>query len=329
MRIIKANGDKRAILLSRHILLRAVREFFWQRGYLEVETPHLMVSPAPEAHIDPLEVTVGNIGPYYLHTSPEMGMKKALAGGCERIFQVCKVFRREELEEVHSVEFTMVEWYGRGTYREGMKELADLVRCVADALGTQGRERFEGPWKAFDLASLFEATVSVNPFGLSTVQFRDALRAAGFGGVDGSDSWNDLFFKVLIQRIEPAVRARTPCYLTGWPLSISSMAKRKDADTVERFELYIDGLEIANGYTELLDRVEQQERFIVDLAERARRGMPAFPVDKTFLDALGRIQGPLFGVSAGLDRLLMAILDEPSIDGVLIDRVRLGTPSGP
>jgi lysyl-tRNA synthetase class 2 len=184
-----------------------------------------------------------------------------------------------------------------------------------------------GPWETFDLASLFQSAVAVNPFGLSAGQLCDALRAAGFGGVDGSDSWNDLFFKVLIQRIEPAVRAKTPCYLADWPLSISSMAKRKSAFTVERFELYIDGLEIANGYTELLDRVEQEERFRVDLAERKRRGMPVFPVDEAFLNALGRLQGPVFGVSAGLDRLLMAILDEPSINGVLIDRVRLGAPS--
>jgi len=318
----KANIDKTTLLQRRHILLRAVREFFWQRDYWEVETPYLMKSPAPEAHIDPLQVRLGSQETYYLHTSPEMSMKKALVCGHDRIFQICKVFREEELDEIHSIEFTMLEWYGRGTYTEGMELLADLVRYVAAALGGIGGERFAGPWRTCDLASLFEATVSVNPFGLSRRQFLEALRQGGFGGVDESDSWNDLFFKVLIQEIEPAVKAKTLCYLIDWPLSISSMARRKGNDRVERFELYVDGLELANGYTELLDKAEQKERFTMDLAERERRGKPVFKTDEQFLEAISQLRGPYFGVSVGLDRLLMAILEESSIDAVLVDRVR-------
>ncbi len=314
--------DKKTLLMTRHALLKAAREFFWGRGYWEVETPYLMERPAPEANIDPLQVRLGPQEVYYLHTSPEMGMKKALLGGHDRIFQICKVFREEELEEIHNMEFTMVEWYGKGTYLAAMDEVTALVRHVAKALGGGEDRRFSGSWHAFDIAHLFETTISVNPFGLTRGQFLEALRAAGFGGVDEADSWNDLFFKVLIQEIEPAIKRESPCYLVDWPCSISSMAKRKDADRVERFELYMDGLEIANGYTELLDRVEQEERFRSDLAERERRGMPVFPIDTSFLGAISRLEGPIFGVSVGLDRLLMAILGEGSIDAVLFDRVR-------
>lgn len=315
--------DIHHILTKRHELLRATRDFFYERGYLEVETANLMATAPPDPHIDPLHVQISGKGPFFLHTSPEMGMKKLLRSGHRRIFQVCKVWRVEDHQEMHNTEFTMVEWYREGTYREAMHETEDLVAFIARRLLHPVPQHLLPPYPLHELGEVFLKRMGFDPFPLDRGAFFDALRERGFPGIDDRDDWNSLFFKALIQEIDDAIRSRRPCLVAGWPFSISTMALRRDdnAAVVERFELYIDGLEIANGYTELTDPGEQRERFLEDNAKRAGMGKRAFPIDEAFLNALGTMDTPSAGVSVGLDRLLMALLEKKTIGDVIPDRL--------
>jgi lysyl-tRNA synthetase class 2 len=320
---IRNMQDIHDILAKRHELLRATRDFFYERGYIEVETANLMATAPPDPHIDPLHVQIGTKGPFFLHTSPEMGMKKLLRSGHRRIFQVCKVWRVEDHQEVHNTEFTMVEWYREGTYLQAMKETEELVAFVARRLLHPAPEHLLPPYPVHELDDVFRKTMGFDPFPLGRDAFFDALRERGFPGIDNEDDWNSLFFKALIQQIDGAIRSPRPYLVAGWPFSISTMAKRCDdnAAAVERFELYIDGLEIANGYTELTDPGEQRERFEEDNTQRAGMGKRTFPVDETFLGALETIGTPCAGVSVGLDRLLMALLEKKTIGEVIPDRL--------
>ena len=310
------------LLVIRHRLLGAIRAFFSGQGYIEVETQALMRSAPPDPYIDPVSVYIGKKGPYYLHTSPEMHMKKFLRFGHERTFQICKVYRTEETEEIHSTEFTMLEWYRKGIYTEAMEEVESLVRFVSKRCGDINGGPFEEPFVVYELEELVAGIVGLNPFLLNRNDLFQAMKSIGFRGIDGKDTWNDLFFKLFIQEVEPRIKAESPYFIKDWPLSISTMAKKKASNKVERFELYMNKMEIANGYTELLDPEEQRSRFIVDNAERKRLGKVTFGVDEDFLEALSKIKGPYAGASVGVDRLLMALLEKEKIDDVIIDRFR-------
>jgi lysyl-tRNA synthetase class 2 len=303
--------------------LKAIRDFFYSHEYLEVETPNLMQTAAPDPNIEPLKVYVVDRGPFFLHTSPEIGMKKLLMYGHERIFQVCKVYRVEENEEIHNTEFTMLEWYREGTYLDAMNELEDLIAFVVERLSAAEGGLSTRPWEIYDLAELFIKETGINPFELEQDNLFSAMRDVGFLGVDQRDTWNDLFFKLFIQEVEPRIPKEAPYFIKDWPFSVSTMAKKKDANRVERFELYMNGLEIANGYTELLDPSEQRQRFDRDNSERKASGKQIFSVDEQFLGAIESLQGPYAGVSVGIDRLLMVLLGKKRISDVLSERLTI------
>ena len=309
------------LMKARHDLIRLIRDFFYSHGYLEVETPNLMKTAAPDPNIEPLKVYIDDKGPFFLHTSPEMGMKKLLCNGHDRIFQVCKVYRVEESEEIHNTEFTMLEWYREGTYLDAMNEVEDLVSFVVERFTVADPDKFVRPWEVHDLAELFVKEANINPFALHRDELFAAMQSDGFLGIDEKDRWSDLFFKLFIQEVEPRIPKEAPYFIKDWPLSVSTMAKRKDANRVERFELYMNGLEIANGYTELLDASEQRQRFDRDNNERRASGKQTFPIDEAFLMALDRLHGTYAGVSVGVDRLLMVLLGKKRIEDVMINRV--------
>lgn len=311
------------ILKVRHNFLKTIREFFYNRSYLEVETSHIMATSPPDPFIDPLKVFIGEKGPYYLHTSPELNMKKLLQVDKERIFQICKVFRVEELEEIHSIEFTMLEWYMKGTYGDAMNEAKELIQFIVNRLFYEEHERYFKDWPVYDLETLFVEKTGINPFALDREGLFSALTQKGFKGINVQDDWNDLFFKLFIQEVEESIRSDVPYFIKDWPLSISTMAERKGTMKVERFELYIDGCEIANGYTELLNAAEQRKRFEKDNATRRRLGKETFPVDEQFLNALSKASGPYTGVSIGVDRLLMVLLHKKTIDEVMVNRFKV------
>jgi lysyl-tRNA synthetase class 2 len=324
IRMLYDRVSVKEILRKRHELLRAIRQFFYDREYIEVETANLMGMPAPDPHIDPLEVSVGGTGPFFLHTSPEIGMKKLLLSGHKRIFQICKVYRVEEHEEIHNTEFTMLEWYCEGTYIETMKETNELVSSVAGALLREDGRLYQGAFKIYELETLFREKTGINPFGLTRDELFKEMKKKGFPGINDGDALSDLFFKLFIQHIEGTLGKDEPCFIVDWPALISTMAKEKSNNPakVERFELYMHGLEIANGYTELLDPTAQRKRFLKDNEERSRLNKNTFNIDEKFLDALSMLSGSYAGVSIGMDRLLMALLNKDRIDDVLPGRFK-------
>ncbi len=309
---------------ARHEVVKAIRAFFYRRGFLEVETAYLMRYTAPDAHIEPLRAFVADQGPFFLHTSPEIGMKNLLVNGYEKIFQICKVFRVEELEELHSTEFTMLEWYMPGTYKDAMVDTERLVKSLVEGLEIPGQSYLTRPWKHYNLAELCLEKTGINPISLDRHSLFEAMRDKQIFRVRSDESWEDLFFKLFLQEVEPGIEEEAPCFIQDWPVNLSSMARRKDAQTVERFELYVKGLEIANGYTELLDAEEQHVRFLRENEKRRRLGKEPLPIDTDFLAGLSGLRGPLTGVSVGVDRLLMVLFDKRAIADVLNGRFRLG-----
>jgi lysyl-tRNA synthetase class 2 len=309
------------ILLARHALLRAVRDFFYEGGYVEVETPNLMKTAPPDPFIEPLKAFAGKKGPFFLHTSPEMGMKKLLPF-CPRIFQVCKTYRVEELDEVHNTEFSMLEWYMPGTYDEAMGELSRLISYTAGQLNAPVAELLKKEWPSFTLESIFVERTGINPLDMNKFSLLGVLKDRGFR-VSETNGWDDLFFMFYVQEVESWLHGFDAVIVRDWPLWLSSMAKKKGDNRVERFELYMRGLEIANGYTELLDPEEQRDRFVLDNKKRVIEGKPFFAIDLELLDGLAKIDGPVAGVSVGLDRLLMALLQKEKIEDVMPFRIKI------
>jgi len=320
---MKKNDNRQYNLLkTRHNLLKAIRSYFYRHKYIEVETPNLMKTAPPDPYVDPLEVSIEGKSSCHLHTSPEINMKKLLQFGHERIFQICKVYRVEEFEEMHSTEFTMLEWYRKGTYTQAMDEVEDLVCYIADRVCNNMNNYFKKPFKVIELKELLFKYFGMDPFKLNRDEFFHMLYSKGFTNIDDKDDWNSMFFKLFIQDIEPKIIEKNPYFIKDWPCSITTMAKRKDDNIVERFELYINGMEISNGYTELLDTEEQRRRFINDNREREKLSKKTFELDEEFLQVLSNIKGQYAGVSIGVDRLLMALLDKERIDDVLIQRFK-------
>ena len=282
-------------------IIQAIRGFFVERDYLEVETPIRIPAPAPEAHIDALES-----GDRFLQTSPELCMKRLLAAGIPRIFQLCKCFRQGERGRLHLPEMTLLEWYrADSNYLDLMEECEDLINTVAringskeDILIYQGNEiKLAPPWPRIAVSEAFEK------WGSTALQ--DALERGQFD-------------EIMVEEIEPGLAQGRPVFLYDYPSSQAALARLKPQDSrfAERFELYIGGLEICNAFSELTDPVEQRERFEREADQRRRSGNPIYPMPEKFLAALGDMP-PAAGNALGIDRLVMLFSDSPQIDDVV------------
>jgi lysyl-tRNA synthetase class 2 len=280
-------------------LLAAVRGFFQSAGYLEVETPLRIPAPAPEAHIDP-EASNG----WYLHTSPELAMKRLLAAGFTRIYQICRCFRKGERGRRHLPEFTLLEWYtAHEDYRHMMAQTEALVRYAVTQL--TGSPQLDHRSRAIDLAAPFDRlTVSEAFARWSTATPAQALTAGRFD-------------EVVALEIEPRMGWERPVFLHDYPAACAALARRRpdQPDVAERFELYIAGVELCNGFSELTDVVEQRRRFEAERALRRRAGKPCPPMPAPFLNALAAMPAAT-GNALGLDRLVMLLTDSDAIDDV-------------
>jgi len=269
-------------LSERARVLREIRAFFDARGFTEVETPVRIPAPAPEPHID-----CPPSGDWFLRASPELQMKKLLAAGMERIYQIGPCFREGENGSRHNPEFTMLEWYrANADYNDISVDMETLVGEVLRTTGTTG------------ILPVAPST----PFTRITV--REAyLRWAGWDPVEAWDQ--DRFDFDMATKIEPNL-PKGPLFLMDYPAPAASLARLKadDPRVAERWELYVDGLELANAFTELTDPVEQRRRFEGARAERRALGEADYPLDEAFLDALARMP-PSGGVALGVDRLVM------------------------
>jgi len=281
-------------LRERARVLSAVRAFFDARGFVEVQTPAMVPSPGLDLHLDAFEIASGDAGrPRWLSTSPEQQMKRLLAEGWERIYQIAPAFRRGESGARHNPEFTMLEWYRAGA---GMADvMADTEQLVASVTG--GSVALEGrvvdvrpPVARLGVCEAFERFA-----GWSRERTLEAARAD-----------EDAYFRTLVETVEPAIeRLPHAVFLLDYPATQASLARKKPDDPLlaERFELYVAGVELCNGFGELVDPAEQRARFEHDQRERAARGLPAYPIDERFLEALARMP-PSGGNALGLDRLV-------------------------
>jgi elongation factor P--(R)-beta-lysine ligase len=281
-------------LRERASVLTQVRRFFDARGYLEVQTPIAVPSPGLDLHLDAFEVAGADRGaPRWLITSPEYQMKRLLAEGWERIYQTVACFRRGEVGERHNPEFTMLEWYCAHQGVEAvMRDTEQLVASVTGGTVRLGSRAVDvrPPLERMTVCAAFE-------------------RFAGWSEeatLDAAAHDEDRYFRALVEEVEPPLAALDHgVFLVDYPASQASLARRKPADPrlAERFELTVAGVELCNGFGELVDPVEQRARLEADQGARRERGLPVYPIDERFLEALARVP-PCAGNALGLDRLV-------------------------
>jgi lysyl-tRNA synthetase class 2 len=288
-------------LQKRAALIQSIRAFFINRGYLEVDTPARLPVLIPEAYNEPVESI-----DHFLQTSPEICMKRLVAeAGCQKIFQICKCYRKNERGGKHLPEFTMLEWYRtQCDYLSLMDECEDLITEVAEASGLRGNLTFKGvkvslekPWERLSVADAFAR--------YSPVSLGQALE-------------QNTFDEVLCQYIEPQLGIEKPVFLYDYPAALGSLARKKQEDpsVAERFEIYIAGVELANGFSELTDAYEQRQRFEQDIKHIKSQGRPAGKMPEKFLESLQDMPETA-GIALGLDRLAMVLFDAKTIDQVV------------
>lgn len=320
MRLPRGRLDK---LRARATALATLRQVFASRGFLEVETPLLVPSPGLEIHLDAVRAGDG-----YLITSPEYQMKRLLAGGLEKIFQVCKCFRGNERGPHHAGEFTMVEWYRAGAGIDAIVDdteqlVAAVVSAIAGApVATVGTRAIDvrPPWRRMTVRAAMAEWAGVAVDGAEPAgDLVRGVRAAGIDVPDGT-AWDDAFFAAFLARVEPAIAALDHALiLEDWPAPLAALARRKpdDGKTALRFEAYVGGIELANAFDELTDAAEQRVRFEDDLRVRRERGRAVYPIDEKLLAALAEGLPPSAGIALGFDRLVMLATGAESIDQVL------------
>ncbi|MBV9736176.1 MAG: EF-P lysine aminoacylase GenX [Acidisphaera sp.] len=299
------------LLRRRARLAQAVRAFFDARGYLEVETPYAVPAPGEEVHLRAFatvrEHTDGAREKLWLHTSPEFSMKRLLVGGAGKIFQLARVWRNAEGSATHAHEFTMLEWYRPGADLTSlMDETEALLRAVLppDPCCRGVRTSLA----AFERLTVAEAFARHAGVGVLASEGDAAALAAEAGvALRPGETWEDLFFRLLLDRVEPQLGRARPTFLTHWPASQAGLARRDPADprVAERFELFVCGLELANAFVELTDPAEQRARFVADRARRHALHGQDWPLDEDFLAALALGMPPAAGIALGFDRLAM------------------------
>jgi lysyl-tRNA synthetase class 2 len=328
-----AHAERRPYLMQRARLMQAVRRFFETQGFIEVDPAILQFSPGNEAHISAFATELvapdATRSQLYLHSSPEFAAKKLLAAGEEQLYCLTHVFRNRERGRLHHPEFTMLEWYRANTPYEALfDDCAALLAVAAEALGARrfsyrGNEAdpYAEPeiltvadafarYAAIDLLATFDAE-SVDREKLAREAQRIGVR------VTTDDSWSDLFSKIISEKIEPRLGRGRATLLTDYPAPEAALAKLKDDRRfAERFELYVCGVELANGFGELTDATEQKRRFEAEMAERKRVYGEAYPIDPEFLEALEAMPESC-GIALGFDRLVMLATGANHIEQVI------------
>ena len=287
---------KRATLEKRARIIQQIRVFFIERNFLEVETPQRIPANAPEFHIDALPSTN-----WFLQTSPELCMKRLLAAGYDKLFQICRCWRAGERSNTHLPEYSMLEWYRSNcNYQQLMDDCEKLfVHFIADEqMIWQGQTiNLSRPWLRMTISEAFGR--------FSPVSLDEALAT-------------DEFDTVVALNIEPQLPINRPVFLTEYPIKYASLARKKPEDptVAERFELYIGGFELANAFSELTDSVEQRQRFFTEESQRRNAGKAPYPSPEPFLKEMA-ILPPSAGIALGIDRLIMLLCDQKKIDEVV------------
>jgi elongation factor P--(R)-beta-lysine ligase len=304
-------------LAVRARILAAVRSYFSAAGFLEVETPTRVPAPGQEVHLDAFVAGAGR----FLITSPEYHMKRLVAAGATRIFQITRAFRAEEQGPHHQPEFTIIEWYRANQPLEVIADDCEaLLRAAAQAAGTfpvlpprpggpaRPGVQLDAPFERTTVAALLGRHAGIELHGDETAAaLADKARSAGID-LGGARAFDDVFFQIFLDRVEPHLGLAQPTFVFDWPLPLAALARTKAGQgrppVAERFELYAGGLELANAFGELTDAVEQRARFVEESALRAARGKTVYPLDEKLLAALPLMPATA-GVALGFDRLVM------------------------
>lgn len=276
-------------LRARAFALAAIRAWFAEHGYLEVPTPSRVPSPAMEEHLYALEADGA-----WLRTSPEFALKKVLASGLTRIYEIGPCWRARESGDWHRTEFTMIEWYRVGA---GLSDLQDEVRQIVAAVASALGRPDPGPWRRATVAELVSEYAGI-----------DLIRASSSDLSDADEGWDDAFFRRWLTDVEP--RFTGALIVEDWPASQAALATVRDDGPwpyAERFEVYLNGIELANAFHELIDATEQRRRFASSNAQRLAAGEPPHPVDEALIDAVGRMP-KTSGIAMGFDRLVAAVM---------------------
>ncbi len=328
------HADRRPVLLARARMTAALRGWFASNDFVEVETGTLAASPGNETHLHAFATSLtapdGTSAPLYLRTSPEFACKKLLAAGEHRIVEFAKVFRNRERGALHAPEFTLIEWYRAGEpYTALMSDCAALLREAAQAAGTwhfSFRGRSADPSAEPERLSVAEAFGRYASIDLLATldggegdrdRLARAAQAAGIRIAD-DDTWGDVFSRVLVEKIEPKLGIGRATILDEYPAQQAALARPspRDPRLAERFELYVCGIELANGFAELTDAREQRARLEREMTEKQRRYGERYPLDEDFLAALAHMPDAS-GIALGLDRLVMLATGASRIDQVL------------
>ncbi|MGF1463101.1 MAG: EF-P lysine aminoacylase EpmA [Maricaulaceae bacterium] len=331
----ETHTDRRPRLRARARALSVVRAWFANRDFVETECGVLQTSPGAETHLHAFETAIlssdRSATRLYLHTSPEFAAKKLLAAGETQIVDIARVFRNAERSALHAPEFTLVEWYrAHSPYEAVIADCLALIAVVGAACGANAF-RFRDRVAALDAAPVrisaadaFARFAGIDLLGAVSdtgvgdgAAFKHQAEAAGVACAD-DDGWSDVFARVLAERVEPNLPTDRPVVLDRYPAPEAALARRSadDPRTAERFEVYLCGVELANGFGELTDAEEQRARLEAAMAEKARLYGGAWPVDAAFLDAVGRMP-PASGVALGFDRLVMLATGADHIDQVI------------
>jgi lysyl-tRNA synthetase class 2 len=329
------HADRRPLLMARGRVREAVRSYFTAEGFTEVECAALQVSPGNETHLHAFATeritTDGNRRPFYLHTSPEFACKKLLAAGERKIFTLAPVYRNRERGDLNASEFTMLEWYrAERSYDSVIEDTLNIVKAAARAAGTtvfEFRGKRADPFALpvrITVAEAFREFAGIDlaaTLGREGVTDRDALarKAVGAGlKVATDDTWSDIFSRVLVERIEPQLGLGRATILDEYPRAEAALARATphDGRFAERFEVYLCGVELANGFGELTDPAEQRRRFEHEMDEKQRLYGERYPIDEDVLAALGHMP-PASGVAMGFDRLVMLATHAGRIDQVI------------
>jgi lysyl-tRNA synthetase class 2 len=319
------NPERLKAIAIREKVEEGIKDFFKEKGFLNVKTPTLVKSPGMETHIKPYQLQTGE----FIPTSPEFAMKKLLVGGLEKIFQICPAFRYEPLSKQHHPEFTILEWYrAYSTYEEIMRDMEELVEFLAIKITGSSTIKYNGqeislkaPWPRLKVRDLFIEHTGIDLVECySSEKLAPELKRLGLSGSE-TENWDDMYFKVWLNYIENSLPKDRAVFVYRFPPSQSALSvidTDEDASRwARRFEPYAGGLELGNAFEELTDPVEQRKRFVEDMKLREDiygTSFPKNPIDEDFMDALEEGMPPSGGIAVGVDRLVMLLADQTDID---------------
>jgi lysyl-tRNA synthetase class 2 len=328
---------RKPYLQTRQRVMAAMRAFFAVEDFVEVDTPVLQISPGNEVHLHAFKTEMKDprgekSGTRYLHTSPEFAMKKLLVAGVPRLYQFAHTFRNGERSSLHHPEFLMLEWYRAEATLQAIKD--DCIALVRASAQAADRAVFSangmvcdpfGEWDSLSIPDAFRRYADIDllltmkdPYVPDIAMLASEAKRIGMRVTDG-DGWDDLFFRILGEKIEPHLGKDRPTFLGDYPVSQAALARPKPDNPAlaERFELYICGIELANAFGELTDAEEQRRRFELDMDEKEKLYGERYPVDADFIAALEHGMPQSSGIALGFDRLLMLASGATRIEDVL------------